>query len=156
MNITTQKFHGDSLAKTYLPWNLLGTVVFSRIGELSPVEIEMQKLDETRKVYFQSVVRRLEDPCVTFDNLADKWERETKFSSSTIEMVLNPSYQKIIAMGKQVIPFILNRLKSKPDHWFWALEIISDQNPVPESKNGNFNEMVEAWLDWGKVNGFIE
>jgi hypothetical protein len=35
-----------------------------------------------------------------FASLAERWRRETRFSSSLDEKVLHPAYQSIIAMGK--------------------------------------------------------
>ena len=47
------------------------------------------------------------------------------------------SYQKIIGMGPAVVPLILSELETEPDHWFWALEAITDENPVSESDAGD-------------------
>ncbi len=37
---------------------------------------------------------------VTFNNLVKQWQTDTRFLSSTHEMVLHPAYQQIIGMGK--------------------------------------------------------
>ncbi len=37
---------------------------------------------------------------VTFQNLVQQWQTDTRFLSSTHEMVLHPAYQQIIGMGK--------------------------------------------------------
>ena len=36
-----------------------------------------------------------------------------------------------------VVPLILSELEKEPDLWFWALEAITDENPVSESDAGD-------------------
>jgi hypothetical protein len=87
-----------------------------------------------------------------FNALASKWKKERGVSSSLTKIVLCPSYQKIIAMGPDTVPLILGRLKEEgeePDLWFWALESLTGENPVPEDDVGDFRAMAEAWLNWG-------
>ena len=40
-------------------------------------------------------------------------------------------------MGPDVVPLILSELEKEPHHWFWALEAITDENPVAESDAGD-------------------
>src|SRR5580692_3377864 len=65
-----------------------------------------------------------------FDKLASQWRHNTAFSSSVTEIVLDPSYQKIIGMGIAVVPLILQELQNEPDHWYWALAAITGANPA--------------------------
>jgi len=68
-------------------------------------------------------------------------------------MILCPSYQAIIGMGPPAIDLILARLKAEgddPDHWFWALQILTGINPVPEEDEGNVRKMADTWLKWGE------
>lgn len=63
------------------------------------------------------------------------------------------SYQKIIAMGEKALPFILSDLRDnpdQPDQWFWALRVITEQNPVSDAHRGNFPAMVRDWLQWAE------
>jgi hypothetical protein len=69
-------------------------------------------------------------------------------------MVLNSAYQRIIGLGPDVVPAILSELEARPDHWFWALTSITGVNPVPDDAAGNLNLMRQAWLDWGRKQGF--
>ena len=71
------------------------------------------------------------------------------------QIAMHPAYQRIIGMGSEVLPLILRRLSRKPDHWFWALEAITGENPVPESSQGRLGEMAEAWLDWARSHGYV-
>ena len=64
-------------------------------------------------------------------------------------------YQRIIGIGMPAVPLILRELEREPHHWFWALEAITEQNPVPAEALGKTNDMARAWLDWGKRQGLI-
>ena len=87
-----------------------------------------------------------------FDRLADQWELATSVLSSPLQKAKHPAYQKIIEMGPPVLPLILQRMKVKGGHRFWALSQIAKANPVPESR-GNIAEMRDAWLKWGREHG---
>jgi hypothetical protein len=50
----------------------------------------------------------------------------------------------------EAVPLILDGLRREPDHWFWALEAITDENPVPAEAAGKVREMAKAWIDWGQ------
>jgi hypothetical protein len=74
--------------------------------------------------------------------------------SSITDMVLLPSYQRIIGLGSGAIPLLLAELERKPDHWFWALQAITGEDPVPAASRGNLIEMSAAWLAWGRQRGY--
>ena len=65
-----------------------------------------------------------------------------------------PSYQQVIGIGPSVVPYLLRELKYFPDHWFWALNAITGEDPVPPESKGKFQKMTEAWLDWGRKKGY--
>jgi len=70
-------------------------------------------------------------------------------------MALLKPYQEIIGMGKPAVPLILEELQNEPDQWFWALEAITSENPVPPEAAGQVRLMAEAWINWGKQHGLI-
>ena len=85
--------------------------------------------------------------------LADAWDKEAGVSSSTGEIVMCPSYQKIIGMGEKVLPFIFRQLekeRKQPNNWFWALRAITGADPVLAEDRGNRPKMATAWLRWGR------
>ncbi len=88
-----------------------------------------------------------------FTKLAREWQQDTMFMSSITQMVIHPSYQRIIGMGQPAVPLILKELQQNPSYWFWALGAITGQNPA--EKAGTFDEVVEAWLKWGHAKGYI-
>jgi hypothetical protein len=88
-----------------------------------------------------------------FAALAERWRRETRFSSSLDEKILHPAYQSIIAMGKSAVPLVLSELELHHGHWFWALRFMTGEDPVPEGSN--MAQAREAWLDWGRGKGLL-
>jgi len=70
-------------------------------------------------------------------------------------MALLRPYQAIIGMGMPVVPLILEELKREPDQWFWALEAITEENPVPGDALGNVRRMAQAWIEWGRGRGLV-
>jgi hypothetical protein len=89
-----------------------------------------------------------------FAVLAAKWRRETKFSSSLDEKVLHSAYQSIIAMGRSAVPLVLEELEARRGHWFWALHFMTGAEPIPEG--ANIEEARDAWLRWGRQEGYLE
>lgn len=83
-----------------------------------------------------------------FKEHCDQWYEETGHLSSASATLLNPHHLKIISMGKAVVPLILKELKERPYHWFVALAVLTDEDPV--KKDSTFKEAVKAWLDWGE------
>ena len=90
-----------------------------------------------------------------FNRLRDRWKADTKdsCSSSTKDLCVEPSYQHIIGMGPVAVPLILRELELENDHWYWALNAITEENPVPAEDRGDLNKMKEAWLKWAKEKG---
>ena len=89
-----------------------------------------------------------------FAHLAKKWKRETWFHSSVTDKCMHPAYLQIIGMGKDAVPLILSELKQHGGHWFWALRAITGANPVADEYRGQMDKMTEAWLKWGRGNGY--
>lgn len=90
----------------------------------------------------------------TFEDLANEWLRERPRGVDVARMTQHPAYQGIVGMGAPAVPWILQRLAHKPDHWFVALSTITGANPVPPASRGRLHEMTAAWLDWGRQQGY--
>lgn len=95
------------------------------------------------------------DAADRFRRLADEWKDKSKHLSNTAQMAMLRSYQRIIGMGREAVPFILTELQREPDQWFWALEAITEENPVPAEAVGKVRLMAQAWIEWGKQRGFV-
>lgn len=89
-----------------------------------------------------------------FIRLRDEWRAQRAHESSTSRMVLLPAYQTIIGMGKDVIPLLLRELERRVENWFWALQAITEANPVPAEARGSGEKMAAAWLAWGRSQGY--
>jgi len=87
-----------------------------------------------------------------FQRLVREWKSRNTASSLVIDHIQHPAYQKIIGMGEKAVPLLLDQLRDEgddPDHWFWALHVITEQDPVPAADRGNTVRMSAAWLEWG-------
>ena len=90
-----------------------------------------------------------------FQQLARQWKAESEYMSNTAQMAMLRSYQGIIGIGPPAVPLILDELRREPDHWFWALESITLENPVPPADAGQLDKMADAWIGWGRAAGLI-
>jgi hypothetical protein len=90
-----------------------------------------------------------------FRLLAEAWKNDSELSSFSGLSALHPAYQQIIGMGKDALPFILDDLLRTPNHWFWALQAITGENPIKAADRGNIEKMRFAWLAWGREHGFL-
>ena len=102
----------------------------------------------------ESISKQWSVLAVRFENLKGVWEHETAHLSSVTDMAMHQSYQQIIGMGPSAIPMILAELKKKSGHWFWALKAITGEDPVLPKQRGRIKEMTEAWLSWGRKQGY--
>ena len=90
-----------------------------------------------------------------FELHADKWMRETAHISSITKQILHPSYQRIMAMGTPVLPYILRALRDRPLFWFHALTHIVGEDIASAIEPGDIRGMQHAWLRWGRDRGLI-
>jgi hypothetical protein len=74
--------------------------------------------------------------------------------SNPAQMAMLRPYQRIIGMGAAAVPLLLEELQREPDQWFWALEAITEANPVPAEDAGKVRRMAQAWIDWGNQHGY--
>lgn len=92
-----------------------------------------------------------------FRRLSAQWHSETRFLSSITDIVIHPAYQRIIGMGSPAITLILAELQESPDHWFWALGMITGTTlELPPELQGNTKALANAWLQWGRENAYID
>lgn len=103
-----------------------------------------------------SLTRSSSDSEARFRRLAAEWKEQSNHLSNSAQMAMLRPYQRIIGMGWEAVPFILDELRREPDQWFWALEAITEQNPVPPEANGRVRQMAQAWIEWGQKQGLIK
>lgn len=111
-----------------------------------------------RQFPYSALVRVDEPTYITIESefyrLAQQWKQERPRGADVSEMVMHPAYQRIIGMGPDVVPFLLEDLEREPEHWFWALYSITGAKPVPPKSEGKLEEMAKAWIEWGKKQGY--
>lgn len=90
-----------------------------------------------------------------FARLAAEWKAQSRYMSNTAQMAMLRPYQRIIGLGPAVVPLILAELDREPNQWFWALEAITGEDPVPPYASGRVREMARAWVDWGRAHGLV-
>jgi hypothetical protein len=90
-----------------------------------------------------------------FMRLTREWIRGTEKHSNLLKIVMHPAYQQIIAMGPVVIPEILKELIKGPDHWFWALRALT-QGEDPAKGLNMMQAATDAWIKWGRENGYLD
>ena len=92
-----------------------------------------------------------------FRELADRWTDETEHISNINKAIAHPAYQQIIGMGKVlpsfIVPLLLQELERTRDHWLAALHEITKEDPAQE--DSNFEEAVQAWMNWGIGRGYL-
>ncbi|MGI9104707.1 MAG: hypothetical protein ACR2G4_00505 [Pyrinomonadaceae bacterium] len=138
----------------------------SKSVQIAALQDHARKLDEQAILLQQQVEERAQecaretDPGLEeeFGALVDQWRAETMHLSSTTEKAMNLAYQQIIGMGKEVLPLILRELQYRGGHWFWALSVITRgrENPVRPEDRGNVRRMAQAWLEWGRLKGYLQ
>ncbi len=87
-----------------------------------------------------------------FEYYTSVWTNETMFSSSIHEIINNSAYRSIVGLGKDVIPFIIDELKKEDNHWFYALEALTGQNPIKKEHRGFIKLMKSDWIEWAEKN----
>lgn len=90
-----------------------------------------------------------------FIDLAERFERETRNLSSPNAIAAHPSAQEIVALGKPVVPLILDRMNLYPWFWFDVLEKLTGENPIDPEMHGKMEDMTFAWVGWGWSEGLI-
>ena len=90
-----------------------------------------------------------------FQELADRWEKETVLLSDSDQAANHPAHQEIVNFGTPVVPLVLERMRTQGGHWFRALHDITGADPVKPTDRGNVVAMEESWLHWGADNGYV-
>lgn len=96
----------------------------------------------------QAVVAFLIDTMTDFDDNSffkkhlEKWQHDTRFLSSTSAITAHPSFQYIVNMGGNAVPYILEEIERRPSNLVWAL------NAIFHKKIGQGNTITDACRLW--------
>ena len=91
-----------------------------------------------------------------FVELVAEWRRGTGGLSSPMAIASHPAYQQIIKMGETALPMIFQELRENGGWWYPALRALTGRNPVPEAAKGRPPLNREAWLEWGRRDGYLQ
>jgi hypothetical protein len=75
--------------------------------------------------------------------------------SSVRQKKQHPAYRQIIQLGEQAVPLILEDLKRKPSHLFWALTEITGASPAGLADAKDLLDVVNSWIEWGRAQGYV-
>ena len=82
-----------------------------------------------------------------FSELAEIWNNDTRFSSSSTEIIEHWAYQEVISMGVAVVPLLLEAVATNW-HWVAALAAVTGENP---GKGLGYPHLIKpAWVRWGE------
>jgi hypothetical protein len=89
-----------------------------------------------------------------FQDALKKWRDEVGISSLVSEKRASPAYQRIVDMGEEAVPLLLEEIASRPSLIFMALHDITGEDPIVPDHQGRVSAMTEDWLKWGTEHGF--
>lgn len=83
-----------------------------------------------------------------FDGLAEELEQAAAGLSSTRRAMVHPAFTEILALGDEVIPKCVNRLKTTSNRPLW-LRVLGTLTPFsPGAGQQSIDAAAEAWLRW--------
>jgi hypothetical protein len=150
-NTATATFFATSLMLT-VPTASTGTAA-SNVRDAGPGPIRTHLRPITGRVYISPSASTSNEVREDFERLVEQWELETQFLSDLDARYAHPAYQRIIEIGWTVVPFLLARLRTRPDFWFHALRAITGANPVSTRNSGRLVAMANEWIAWGHSSG---
>ncbi len=66
---------------------------------------------------------------------------------------MHPAYQRIIGLGPDVLPLILEDVEAGELHWGWALRALTGYDAAEGA--ATLPEARVAWVRWGRESGFL-
>ena len=91
----------------------------------------------------------------TFNKLAEQWVKETAFHSFGYFITNHPAYCDIVAMGEPALPFVFREMEKDGYHWHYMLHEITGFFPaLAEEDIGSSKKLDDAWLKWGREQGY--
>jgi hypothetical protein len=85
-----------------------------------------------------------------FRRVADQWKAAVGSISNLDDIRGAAGYAELVALGRPVIPLILNELDSDPFYWFEVLAEITGVDPTPADQAGDVDAMTAAWKAWSR------
>jgi hypothetical protein len=127
---------------------------YSIIEKHPKAEIDRLSLEGNLCVFCRTLDETRMEDC--FAEFVAEWRRGTGGLSSPRAITSHPAYQQIIKMGETALPMIFQELQENGGWWYPALRALTGENPVPEEAKGRPPLNREAWLEWGRRNGYLQ
>jgi hypothetical protein len=89
-----------------------------------------------------------------FNALADAWDNFN--SDRSVVDYDDLSHLQLMSMGPSIIPLLMERLRKGSGRWIYALKCISGEEAETADMRGDADRVIEAWVQWGKRNGYIK
>jgi GAF domain-containing protein len=138
------EFHTDSIQFLQGVADQLAVFVFR-------VKLEKQEQDIQKNTLSISSSPKYSEIESRFNDLVEEWKSDSSAPFLTQKCV-HPAYQKIIGMGKPILPLLFSKLSEKsPEDWFWALSAITGADPVEKEHRGFVNKIVNDWIKWWEL-----
>lgn len=118
--------------------------------EIRALRLELAKLRVWR------IEREAVDSGERFEALRRCWREDVAGLSDLREIVAHPAYEAIIAMGREVVPWVLRDVARGAGHWHVALHTITGEQPVPVDDAGRLRAIRDHWLAWGRSRNLVE
>lgn len=83
-----------------------------------------------------------------FEELARQWENETALAAFASQKADHWAYQRIIELGEDALPLVIDRLEREPNHWFWALRAIVGTDVAVGERTVEGARV--KWLKWAR------
>ncbi len=92
-----------------------------------------------------------------FEALAKQWYEGTILHSNPMIIFNHPACKKLIALGKPIIPLILENFANEESFdWGYVLTKITGENPCPRHNYRSYNLIRDDWLCWGDKKGYFK
>lgn len=114
-------------------------LMFSTLDSVSQREVEQ------RLTVIHSSAQQKEQLRSEFYAHLKAWEEDTILQSSSTVIRLNENFKAIVAMGRAIVPFIVEELRKEPSHLNWVLTEIYGA-PITDHPVTN-EEACRLWIE---------
>ena len=113
---------------------------YSRISTVAANIKTSSYLKESDRAEFSQVFMKS-----IFQNLVSDWKINTMFSSSTSQIIDDPNFKNIVAMGASVVPFIIDEIREQPSLLVWALNFIYETK-ISDASGITIEKACKLWV----------
>jgi len=80
-----------------------------------------------------------------FDQRIKAWKRNTRLMSFAEQIINERNFKEIVAMGEDVVPFVLEEIKREPSPLVWSLNIIYNKT-ISQKQNITIEQACKLWV----------